>query len=55
MLLIRPSASVVDHTRAVILNQVKYGGYWLGEVFVDQGWAWSTDLAEVEPIDGRRC
>ena len=29
--------------------------YWLGEVFVDQGWAWGTELVEVEPVDGRRC
>lgn len=22
--------------------------YWLGEVFVDQGWAWSTELTKVK-------
>lgn len=30
--------------------------YWLGEVFVDQGWAWSTQLVEAKPVEGeRRC
>ena len=29
--------------------------YWVGEVFFDQGWAWGTELVEVEPIDSRRC
>ena len=26
--------------------------YWLGEVFIDQGWAWATEVVEVEPGDG---
>lgn len=26
--------------------------YWLGEVFIDQGWAWSTELVETQPVDG---
>ena len=28
--------------------------YWLGEVFIDQGWTWSTELVEVDPVDDRR-
>jgi len=31
------------------------GSYWFGEVFVDQGWTWSTELIEVDPVDGKRC
>ena len=23
--------------------------YWLGEVFLDQGWAWTLDLVDVQP------
>ena len=29
--------------------------YWFGEVFIDQAWAWVTELIEVEPADGGRC
>jgi len=28
--------------------------YWLGEVFIDLGWAWSTELVEVTPVQGER-
>lgn len=28
--------------------------YWLGEVFVDQGWVWGTELVEVDPLHGKR-
>jgi len=29
--------------------------YWLNDVFIDQGWSWSTELVEGESVDGRRC
>ena len=30
--------------------------YWLGEVFVDQGWAWGTGLIGIDATkDERRC
>jgi len=29
--------------------------YWLVEVFVDQGWAWSTEPTEVKPMEGERA
>ena len=29
--------------------------YWFGEVFIDQGWAWGTELTEVDAVDDRRC
>jgi len=27
--------------------------YWLGDVFVDQGWCWVTDFLEVQLADGK--
>ncbi|MFQ6122376.1 MAG: hypothetical protein ACE5LA_04880 [Dehalococcoidales bacterium] len=29
--------------------------YWLGEVFLNQGWAWATELVEVAPADNGNC
>jgi len=36
-------------------SEDKRRSYWLGEVFIDQGWGWGTELIETEPVDGRRC
>jgi len=36
-------------------SEDKRRSYWLGEVFVDQGWAWATELVQIEPLDdGKR-
>lgn len=29
--------------------------YWLGEVFIDHGWAWSTKLVKTDLIKAPEC